>query len=187
MSATYGKRASRAQWLFVYCLAWVVAFSPLVMTSSDLSGLLYFLVAVPLMSIALGILALRRKGRRRVMMIVTLVSYWLISGLIFSHFLDVRDSCRWLFQAKTYKARVLAFPVPKNGDFRHLEWEEWGFAGEDTTVYLVFDPSDSLSGPANDHLSGKFTGISCAVGRVHRLEKQWYTVTFYTDTSWGRC
>lgn len=62
-----------------------------------------------------------------------------------------------------------------------------GFAGEDTFVYIVFDPCDSLSAPANDHLSGKFTGISCAVGRVHRLEKHWYTVTFYTDTSWGRC
>jgi 4a-hydroxytetrahydrobiopterin dehydratase len=100
-------------------------------------------------------------------------------GLVFRHFSEVRDASRWLFQAKTYKAGVLAIPPPPNGEFRHVEWEGWGFAGAgDTTVYLVADPSDSLSVPAKDHLSGKFKGISCAVYRVHRLEKHWYTVAF---------
>ena len=188
MSATYGRQATQAQRLFLYCVAGIVVFSPLAITSSDLSGLLYFLVAVPAVSIVLGIWVFQRKGRSRLIVIATLFSYWLISGLIFRHFSEVRDGSRWLFQAKTYKASVLALPVPPNGDFRHVEWEGWGFAGAgDTTVYLVLDPSDSLSEPAKNHLSGKFAGVSCAVYRIHRLEKHWYTVGFYTDTSWGQC
>jgi hypothetical protein len=165
-----------------------MVFSPLAITSSDLSGLLYFLVAAPAVSIVLGIWVFQRKGRRRLIVVATLFSYWLISALIFRHFSEVRDVSRWLFQAKAYKAKVLALPVPSNGDFRHVEWEGWGFAGAgDTTVYLVLDSSDSLSEPAKYHLNGKFAGVSCAVYRVHRLEKHWYTVAFYTDTSWGQC
>lgn len=185
MSATNGTQALR---LFLYCVAGIVVFLPLVLTSSDLSGLLYFLVAVPITSIVLGMLTLRRRGRGRLTVIAALLSYWLISALIFRHFSEVRDASRWLFQAKTYKASVSALPVPPNGEFRHVEWEGWGFAGVgDTTVYLVVDPSDSLSKSARDHLSGKFKGILCAVYRVHRLEKHWYTVSFYTDTSWRQC
>src|SRR5271170_6302556 len=174
MSATNRNQPTQALRLCLYCVAWVVIFLPLVITSSDLSGLLYFLVAVPITSIGLGILALRRRGRNRLIVVATLLSYWLISGLIYKHFSEVRDASRWPFQAKTYKASVLALPVPHNSEFRHVEWEGWEFAGAgDTTVYLVVDPSDSLSVPARDHLSGKFKGISCAVYRVHRLEKHW--------------
>jgi hypothetical protein len=125
--------------------------------------LLYFLVAVPVTSTVLGILALRRRGGSRLTVIATLLSYWLISGLIVRHFSEVRDASRWLFQAKTYKARVLALPVPPSGEFKNVEWDGWGFAGAgDTTVYLVVDPSDSLSEPAKDHLSGNYKGISCS-------------------------
>jgi len=63
----------------------------------------------------------------------------------------------------------------------------WGWAGQDTVVYLVFDPADSLSLAASSHQSGKFAGISCEVPYVSRLESQWYTVTFYTGREWGRC
>jgi hypothetical protein len=188
MSAINGNQPTQTLKLFLYSMVGIVVFLPLVITSPDLSGLLYFLFAVPVTSIVLGILALQRSGGSRLTVIATLLSYWLISGLIFRHFSEVRDASRWLFQAKTYKASVLALPVLPNGEFRHVEWEGWGFAGAgDTTVYLVVDPSDSLSEPAKDHLSGKFKGIPCGVYRVHRLEKHWYTVAFYTDTDWGQC
>lgn len=188
MSTKYGRQTTQAQRLFRYCLAAIVVFSPLAITNSDLSGLLYFLVAVPAASIVLGTWVFQREGPFRPIVIAALLSYWLISGLIFRHFSEVRDVSRWLFQAKTYKARVMALPVPPNGDFRHVEWDGWGFAGAgDTTVYLVVDPNDSLAEPYSNHLNGKFDGVSCAVYRIHRLEKHWYTVAFYTDTSWGRC
>ena len=179
MSATYSRQTTQAQRIFLYCFAGVVVFSPLAITSSDLSGLLYFFVAAPAVSIVLGIWVFQRKGRSRLIWVATLLSYWLISGLILKHFSEVRDASRWLFQAKIYKASVLALPVSPNGDFKHVEWEGWGFAGAgDTTVYLVVDPSDSLFEPAKNHLTGKFAGVSCAVYRIHRLEKHWYTVAF---------
>jgi hypothetical protein len=29
-----------------------------------------------------------------------------------------------------------------------IEWDGWGWGGQDFSVFLVFDPADSLSGPA---------------------------------------
>jgi len=53
-------------------------------------------------------------------------------------------------------------------------------------VFLVFDPTDSLSAAAKSHSPGKFKGIPCEVPLVRRLESHWYTVRFYTDEYWGR-
>ena len=89
---------------------------------------------------------------------------------------------RWLIRSRYYKAEVLAKPSPTNGELKHIEWDGWGWAGMDTTVYLVFDPTDSLS-RANGH-SGKYAGIPCKVPLVKRLEDKWYTVQFYTDQGW---
>src|SRR5690349_2090964 len=91
-------------------------------------------------------------------------------------------SARWLMWSRHYKAEVLAMPNPSNGELRHLEWDGWGWGGMDTTVYLVFDPTDSLS-RVNGH-SGKYAGMPCEVALVKRLEEEWYTVQFYTDQDW---
>jgi hypothetical protein len=72
------------------------------------------------------------------------------------------------------------------GDLKHIEWDGWGWAGQDTTVYLVFDLADSLSNAARNQRSGKFDGIPCEVPVVKQLEKNWYLVQFYTDEWWGR-
>jgi hypothetical protein len=82
----------------------------------------------------------------------------------------------------------MAQPTPPNGELRHIEWDGWGgFGAGDTVVYLVFDPDDSLAEPAHKHLSGKFKGIPCDVPKVHRLERNWYTVLYYTDYEWSNC
>jgi hypothetical protein len=57
----------------------------------------------------------------------------------------------------------------------------------DTTVYLVFDPTDSLSAAARIHMAGKFIGIPCEVWAVRRLDRQWYAAYFYTNEGWGQC
>ena len=57
----------------------------------------------------------------------------------------------------------------------------------DTTIYLVFDPTDALVDAASSGLAGKYTGIPCDVYRVRRLESHWYTVQFYTDSDWNNC
>jgi len=59
-----------------------------------------------------------------------------------------------------------------------------GWAGQDTVVYVVFDPRDSLSQAAISHQPGKYDGIPCEVFLVRRLESHWYTVRFYTNSDW---
>jgi len=94
------------------------------------------------------------------------------------------SAIRWRLSSRIYKAKVLAQPT--NGEFRHVEWGGWGWAGQDTTVYLVFDPTDSLSAAAKNHQPGKFNGLPCEVVVVDRMESNWYAVRFYTNEFWGR-
>jgi hypothetical protein len=95
---------------------------------------------------------------------------------------------RWFFKSKSYKAEVMTSPQPADGTFRHMEWDGWGgFGAGDTVVYLVFDPNDSLARAARSGANGKFPGIPCDVYRVQRFERDWYTVSFYTDTDWEHC
>jgi hypothetical protein len=93
---------------------------------------------------------------------------------------------RWLVWSRSYKAAVLAQPYSANEELRHIEWDYWGWAGMDTTVYLVFDPTDSLSQAASSRQPGKYSGIPCKVFLVRRLENHWYTVWFYTNYVWGQ-
>jgi hypothetical protein len=98
---------------------------------------------------------------------------------------SIRAVTRWLTMAHHYKAEVLVQPIAK-GQLKHIEWDGWGMAGQDTTVYLVFDPTNSLSSAAVSKRSGKFNGLPCEVFQVRRLENEWYTVQFYTNESWGK-
>jgi|HubBroStandDraft_6_1064221.scaffolds.fasta_scaffold723783_2 hypothetical protein len=93
---------------------------------------------------------------------------------------------RWLLWSRSYKTEVLVQPSSANGELKHIEWDGWGWAGMDTTVYLAFDPSDSLSQAASSLQPGKYSGIPCEVFLVRRLESRWYTVCFYTNYEWGR-
>ena len=102
------------------------------------------------------------------------------------NFLPVRTAARWLVWSHRYKAQVLAQPTLVNGELKHIEWDGWGLAGQDTTLYLVFDPTDSLLAAAKSHSPGKFSGLPCEVFRVRRLQSHWYTAQFYTNEFWGR-
>jgi hypothetical protein len=95
------------------------------------------------------------------------------------------DAARWLARSRNYKSEVLAQPTAV-GELKHIEWDGWGWGGQDTTVYLVYDPADSLAAAAKGQKPGKFNGIPCEVLRVRRLESYWYTVQFYTNEFWGR-
>jgi hypothetical protein len=97
----------------------------------------------------------------------------------------VRTAIRWFALSHDYKARVLAQPVSASGNLKHIEWDGWGWGGQDTTVYLVFDPADSLSATAASKQTGKSDSLPCEVARVARLESHWYTVQMYTnDDCW---
>jgi len=105
--------------------------------------------------------------------------------VVLANYSAIQTSARWILSSRRYKSEVLAQPAMK-GEFRHIEWGGWGMAGQDTTVYLVYDPNDSLSSASRTQSSGKFSGLPCEVVGVHRLEANWYTVQFYTNESWGQ-
>lgn len=67
-------------------------------------------------------------------------------------------------------------PSEHDASLRYIEWDGWGMAGIDTTLYLVFDPKDQLITASKPGSSGKYPGIPCAVARIRRLEKNWYIV-----------
>lgn len=96
------------------------------------------------------------------------------------------DEGRWLLKRGEYTKQVLAQPSSPRRELKHIEWGGWGWAGQDTNVYLVYDPTDKLA-EAGKNKPGKFAGIPCDVPSVRALERDWYLVTFYTNTSWNNC
>ena len=101
---------------------------------------------------------------------------------------SARTSLRWSVRSRHYKGEVLALPAPADGYLKHIEWDGWGFPGAgNTAVYLVFDPSHALAAAAAKKKPGRLPGIPCDVYEVRQLESSWYTVLFYTDSSWDRC
>jgi hypothetical protein len=112
---------------------------------------------------------------------------FVISMAIACNSYAMRSNARWFIRARRYKAEVLAQPSV-NGQLRHIEWDGWGGAPVgDWPVYLVFDPTDSLSAAASHRESGKLSGIPCDVDEVRRLESHWYSVTLSMNEWWEQC
>lgn len=179
---------------FAALFAFVVFFS-IAVCQADTGLFLYlFLVGPILVAISITLLAYTAigKGRsKRLALLSALATFWVVSTIFFvfdiKHQSAIRTPARWLLWSHNYKDRVLAQSASANGELKHVEWDGWGWGGEDTTEFLVFDPTDSLSAAARSHLPGKFDGIPCEVPRVNRLESHWYTVVFYTNQGWGEC
>jgi energy-coupling factor transporter transmembrane protein EcfT len=153
-------------------------------------GLVYVLIAALvslLFLVVLLIAAIAKKLRLCMVLLSMLLVFWVVSFATFKNYYAIRNNARWSLWSHRYTAEVLARPEPENGELKHVEWDGWGFAGAgDTNVYLVFDPTDSLSAAAKSHQPGKFNGIPCKVPLVSRLENRWYAVRFYTDERWGK-
>jgi hypothetical protein len=137
----------------------------------------------------LGSIALRavfRKEQNLLMAFAIFGAYVAVTAVFFVGYGQLRPILRWTLWSHRYKSELLAQATPANGQLKHVEWERsgWGPIGP-TIVYLVFDPTDSLSVAAKSRHAGWFSGIPCEVPRVQRLESHWYAVTFYTEESWG--
>ena len=122
-----------------------------------------------------------------IIVISLLASFWLWSLSPQSPAMQWRWQARWFFGSAKYKAEVLDQQLKKNGALRHVEWDGWGWAGQDTTVYLVFDPKNTLAQAARLDRPGRYPGIPCEVPSIRRLASRWYTVLFYTNTDWSHC
>jgi len=157
----------------------------LVFAGCDSAAILCFAIAI-LTMLSLTVRAAGKRGTPLVTSLVTLAACLLVSALLLTNYTLVRDHIRWLFLSGVYKARALAQPVSTNGELKHTEWDVWGFVGSDTTVFLVFDPTNSLAGALRARPPVKARGLPCEVVRVRRLESQWYAVLFYTETYWGQ-
>jgi hypothetical protein len=175
-------------WLPLYAaVGTAIGYLPVTMLPYDIGWLLYAFVVTPLVWISLVAFSMRNVGRRRLAVLSMLGVYGVLSWAILRNYLEARSDARWLLHSRTYKAEALAQPSPQNGELRHMEWDGWGMAGQDTVVYLVNDPNDSLLPATRGYSAGNSKGISCDVWRVSRLESHWYSVVFYTDTAWDDC
>ncbi len=157
---------------------------------AETDGIIYLLllVAISLLFVSsLVIFAIMKRARLCLAIVSMLAVFWLTSFAMVKNRYAIRNNARWSFRSHRYKAEVLAQPEAANGELRHVEWDGWGFPGAgDTTVYLVFDPANSLATAAKSHQPGQFSGIPRKVPLVSRLESRWYAVLFYTDERWGK-
>ena len=190
----------RSKWWLPRCAAIIetVIFIPLAISHPDMALFFgIFLVVLPLFvaSIALIVMFVRSLfgwGRfRPIPLLTTLAILWIFpTAFVFyerTHPFALHETARWLGNSKEYKHQVLAQPST-NRELKHIEWDGSGFAGiANQSVYLVFDPSDSLSAKAKNQPTNKLTGIPCKVRYVQRMESQWYSVVFYTDQEWNNC
>jgi hypothetical protein len=156
----------------------------LVLAGADLGAMLCFGIAL-ISGLLLFAFGVTNKGRQRLVALFVVAAYLVAQILVLSHYSLVRDHARWLFLSGRYKAHVLAQPT--DDQLKHVEWDGWGFPGAgDTTVFLVFDPTDSLAVTSGALPPVRARGLPCEVVRVRRLDQKWYAVLFYTDTYWGQ-
>jgi len=186
----------RFNWLMqVYAaLGALLVLGAISLLDSDTSFFLFLLISA-ILSVSIIFLLIyaafgknRRRSRRQ---LVTLAIFWTISTSFFvfeqNHPIAIRSAARWLASSSDYKTQVLAQPQRPDGELKHIDWDGWGMFAQNTEVYLVYDPTDSLSGAALNHQPGKFDGIPCGVQLVRRLERNWYSVVFYTSETWDHC
>jgi cell division protein FtsW (lipid II flippase) len=159
------------------CVAASLVFIVLSLTfaSSDLGAVLCFGIAL-VSVVLLFVFGIARKGRQRLAALLVVMTYVFAAMLLKSNYSLVRDHVRWLFLSGGYKTQVLA--RPQGEELKHTEWDGWGFAGADTTVFLAFDPTDSLASATEAPPPIKSQALPCEVVRIRRLDRQWYAVLF---------
>lgn len=185
---------NRFKWWWPVCagiVSLVVGTLILISSAFDLWETAYLFLGIPLISVAVAIsvFVAAKRSRRTPSLSIFLIlpAYWAVTWILFAYRIDVRFKVRWVLGEKDYKSSMMKQPEPISGELRHMDWDGWGWAGMDTEVYLVYDPADTLAGPANTRSAGKFRGIPCEVPRVRRLESHWYAVEYYTGASWNEC
>jgi hypothetical protein len=172
---------------FATLLAFVVSFA-FAVCQPDNAFFLNLFVGGPLLfvlSIVLLVYALKRKKWQISMLALAVV--WLVSYVFFAYQRQIRTAVRWSLWSHQYKSALLTQQTSSEAELKHMVLDDWGWGGINNTMYLVFDPTDSLSSAASTPQSGEFAGIPCRVPKVRRLENQWYAVTFYTDQDWDHC
>ena len=174
----------RAIGLACVALAGVLAFLPLQLLDADEAWFAFAAVAV-VIALLLLILVIAWRNRPGIAILaVFIAASWL---LITSNTTGLRERMRWIVYGTQAKSAVLALPNPPRGQLRHAEWDAWGFAGMDTSIYLVFDPANALQAASTHPAPIIAPALPCAVSSIEQLEPSWYSVQFYTSKHWENC
>jgi hypothetical protein len=182
--ATFNWRPS----LYAAILALAVYLPLMLSEAFDLATGVYLVGLLPvltlLIALILGIVWFSTKRAPGKSILLMIVVYWAVTAALYMNSESLRAELKWFWGAKEFKSQVLANPGKSPGELRHAKWDSWGMFGMDTKVYLVFDPTDSLSLPAARHSNGKIQGIPSVVASVRRLESHWYSVQLYAGSVW---
>jgi hypothetical protein len=166
----------------------LIVLLPVLIFDLDVAGFLSRFVALPVAFLTLLFIAMRLwDSNRRTAGLVMIAIFGITAFFVSAESLDLRYDTRWILNSKSYKTLLLSEPENPEEGLKHIEWDGSGFAGvANVHVYLVYDSGDKLSG-AKVGPSGKPPGIPCNFLEVQRMESHWYSVQFYTDTSWDDC
>ncbi len=165
----------------------VVVVMPLVtLDNSDAAALLAMLLA-PIVFVALLVVGILRRQGRLLWLGFTLASFVIAAALVQRYSNDLRVEAKWLRHRDTYKA-ALSGQIRTDGRLlRHMDWDDWGFAGNENSAFVVLDPTDSLAYAAATQAPGRYRGLPCPVFRVVKLEPHYYDVLFFTNSYWNQC
>jgi hypothetical protein len=165
--------------VIVTTIAIAIAFI-LLLTSPSLGNIANLFLVIPIASLFLIGLLIIQKGKTRATCFALLSFYALTSWQMEKHWMETRSELRWIGEARSWKDETLQRPSEPGSGIKWVVWDGWGMFAQDTDVYLVFDPDDGLRNYSPSHLNG----LPKPVWKVQRLEKQWYSVTFFTEDGW---
>jgi len=146
-----------------------------------LSGILILTVAI-----GIGIVARRMIFKHWVSwrFLRAIAVFWAVTIPMFLWTEDMRPWARWLVASHRYEAEVMQqIPGSRTG-LRHIEWDGWGWAGMDTSVELVYDPTDSLAHQLRQDPKGRYADLANITAKIQRLGRGWYSVTLFTSEVW---
>lgn len=177
---------NRCLWAFpiVGALAGFVLYLPfLYLKEFDLESIGYILCMILLTLVLCVGIALRRFFVKRWVSLRPVLVVLGFLGISVLMFLSTEHLCpwaRWLVASRQYTSLVLKQqPDPQTG-LRHAEWDGWGWAGMDTSVELVYDPTDTLGREIKDNPKGRFAELAEKTASVQRLGPGWYSLTLYS-------
>ena len=152
--------------------------------SFDLESIGYILLLLLLtVALAIGILVRRIVSKQWVSgaSVFAAFAFLGVSISLFFATTHLRPWARWLVASGRYTSLVLQQePDPQTG-LRYIEWDGWGWAGMDTSVDLVYDPTDTLAHEIRYNPKGRFAAIAEKTHFVQKMGRGWYSLTLYTS------
>jgi hypothetical protein len=155
----------------------------LILYSPNFGSIAGSLLIAPLAVLILIGLTIKVTGRSRLVHFGLICVCAFLSWQLCGHSEAIRSEVRWLVDSRYWKRTVLEEPSAMPSGIKCVVWDGWGMFAQDTDVYLVFSPDDALRNYSESDLSG----LPIPVWRVQRLERQWYSVTAYTNGGWDGC